>query len=360
MGDDGEAGVEWRRSGPYVGQWITRGVLNGASEVESFCVGRVVGYLSAAESGYTTEAGVAAALWRVDYVSGELAGDGEDLEEYDILESAPRPTRPDGTIQQVTDEGLKRGFDEKRQEADAAAAAKDDGGGDARGSKTEESDYERQRRERIEANQAFLQSLGFTGGDVGLPKDEKKKRGPRQKRGRAEPTRRSARVAKRRATHEKGQYNENRACRETMREKATDDLAEREKRREAPWPAALALNVELKAMLLCLGRLRDTSELAGVNEHTKFFEKYKPEVADRLCTVATAFRPAFRPDASCRDMRIEVLKAEDARDTLELAGVNQQINLFQKCHLPVAHGLCIAKLPAAPRTKTRDTSGRGS
>ena len=98
MGDDGEAEVEWRRSGPYVGQWITRSVLNEASKVASFSVGKVVGYLSAAESDYTTEAGVDAALWRVDYVSGELAGDGEDLEEYEILESAPRPTRPDGTI----------------------------------------------------------------------------------------------------------------------------------------------------------------------------------------------------------------------------------------------------------------------
>ena len=32
--------------------------------------------------------------------------------------------------------------------------------------------------------------------------------------------------------HEKGQYNENRAYREAMREKAADDLAERERRRE--------------------------------------------------------------------------------------------------------------------------------
>ena len=200
---------EWKTSGPFVGQWITRSVLNEASKVASFSVGKVVGYLSAAESDYVDDAGAAAALWHVAYVSGELVDDSEDLEEWELLESAPRPTRPDGTIAQVTDEGLKKGV----ADAPAPAAA------------AEESEYEKHRRERIEANQAFLQSLGFTGGDVGLPKEEKKKRGPRKKAEPSAPTRRSAR-----STHEAGQYNENRAYKEAMAEKAADDAAEKARR----------------------------------------------------------------------------------------------------------------------------------
>ncbi|KAH8051717.1 hypothetical protein JL722_10544 [Aureococcus anophagefferens] len=64
---------------------------------------------------------------------------------------------------------------------------------DASASDAEESEYEKHRRERIEANQAFLQSLGFTGGDA-------------------------------------GQYNENRAYKEAMAEKAADDAAEKARR----------------------------------------------------------------------------------------------------------------------------------
>ncbi|KAH8050021.1 hypothetical protein JL722_11552 [Aureococcus anophagefferens] len=169
---------EWKTSGPFVGQWITRSVLNEASKVASFSVGKVVGYLSAAESDYVDEKGAAAALWHVAYVSGEL----------------------------VTDEGLKKGV----ADAPAPAAA------------AEESEYEKHRRERIEANQAFLQSLGFTGGDVGLPKEEEEAR-PRKK---AEP---SAPAAVR-APREAGQYNENRAYKEAMAEKAADDAAEKARR----------------------------------------------------------------------------------------------------------------------------------
>ena len=90
-GLDGEKG--WRAAGPYVGCWITKNVLDG--EGASY-VGQVVGYLSAGQSDYVDAQGAAAALWHVSNVSGELGDDGEDLEEWQLLASDPRPTRPGG------------------------------------------------------------------------------------------------------------------------------------------------------------------------------------------------------------------------------------------------------------------------
>ena len=94
-----EAGAGWNTSGPFVGHWITQLVLGDESQVASFSVGKVVGYLSAAESDYVDDAGAAAALWCVAYVSGQHAGDIADLEEWELLECAPSPSRPDATIE---------------------------------------------------------------------------------------------------------------------------------------------------------------------------------------------------------------------------------------------------------------------
>ena len=77
-----ELGSEWRRAGPFVGQWITRRVLSPDGGPETFSVGKIVGYLSAEESDYFDTDGKAAALFRVNYASGVLGGDCEDLEEW--------------------------------------------------------------------------------------------------------------------------------------------------------------------------------------------------------------------------------------------------------------------------------------
>jgi hypothetical protein len=56
----------------------------------------VVGWLDAHESDFTDDAGAPAALFRVRYASGELAGDHEDLELHELLEvrGALHKTKP--------------------------------------------------------------------------------------------------------------------------------------------------------------------------------------------------------------------------------------------------------------------------
>ena len=124
------------------------------------------------------------------YDTGELKGDAEDLEEHEVLSSAPKTTRSDGTIKEVEAAGRQR------------RAPKSEGGdGGLAPGPPGESEYERHRRERIAENQRFLQSLGFTGGDVGLPAAQPKKRGPRKKSDPGDPIRSSGRVK-----HEAGQH----------------------------------------------------------------------------------------------------------------------------------------------------------
>ncbi|KAH8075138.1 hypothetical protein JL721_1133 [Aureococcus anophagefferens] len=64
---DAEAAGEWRAKGPYVGMWVTRSAEHAGKEIH--CVARIEGFLPESESDY-------------------------DLEEYEILESAPRRDRP--------------------------------------------------------------------------------------------------------------------------------------------------------------------------------------------------------------------------------------------------------------------------
>ena len=127
--------------------------------------------------------------------------------------------------------------DSTQVEAQSKARARD--GGSSKGSKKKErepaldyvppveSEYERHRRERIAENQRFLQSLGFVGGDVGIPKEQKKTRGPRKKREPQAPTRRSSR-----ATHEAGQYNENRQYRDAVQQVREEQRLEAQRRQE--------------------------------------------------------------------------------------------------------------------------------
>ena len=101
----------WHSAGPHVGSWVTRSV--GGEGAHS--VGRVVGYLAASESDFFDASGAAAPLWRVRFVDGELAGDAEDLEEAEVLASAPRATRE---------------MPPQQQEETAPASAWDSGSGD--------------------------------------------------------------------------------------------------------------------------------------------------------------------------------------------------------------------------------------
>ncbi|KAK7236518.1 hypothetical protein SO694_0046800, partial [Aureococcus anophagefferens] len=89
---DAEAAGEWRAKGPYVGMWVTRSAEHAGKEIH--CVARIEGFLPESESDYVNARGEPSPLWRAVYVDGVLAGDHQDLEEYEILESAPRRDRP--------------------------------------------------------------------------------------------------------------------------------------------------------------------------------------------------------------------------------------------------------------------------
>ena len=88
----------------------------------SFSVGQVKGYLNSKESDYLDANGRPTALWRVEYVSGELKDDAEDLERHEVLQSAPKPSRPDLSMREV--------------EAQSKARARE--GGSSKGSKKKE------------------------------------------------------------------------------------------------------------------------------------------------------------------------------------------------------------------------------
>lgn len=66
-------------------------------------MGQVKGYLNSKESDYLDANGRPTALWRVEYVSGELKDDAEDLERHEVLQSAPKPSRPDLSMREVRD-----------------------------------------------------------------------------------------------------------------------------------------------------------------------------------------------------------------------------------------------------------------
>ena len=78
----------WRVDGSeYVGRTVRRSVLDDAGQVASHSDGLVAGWLDDTASDYVDAAGNAAALWHVTLETGELAGDEEDLELHEVLES---------------------------------------------------------------------------------------------------------------------------------------------------------------------------------------------------------------------------------------------------------------------------------
>ena len=62
-------------------------MLDDAGQVASHSDGLVAGWLDDTASDYVDAAGNAAALWHVTLETGELAGDEEDLELHEVLES---------------------------------------------------------------------------------------------------------------------------------------------------------------------------------------------------------------------------------------------------------------------------------
>jgi hypothetical protein len=80
---------EWSHEGSeYLGQRISRTVLNSEAVVTSIVNGWVVGWLDVAKADYISErTNAPAPLWHVFYQDGELEGDGEDLEEDELKEA---------------------------------------------------------------------------------------------------------------------------------------------------------------------------------------------------------------------------------------------------------------------------------
>ena len=77
-----------RRQGPHVGMWLSRDVAHRGQNAGR-CSAQIVGYLPAAESDFLDVRGDPAPLWRIRYVSGEIAGDVQDLELYEVESSKP-------------------------------------------------------------------------------------------------------------------------------------------------------------------------------------------------------------------------------------------------------------------------------
>jgi hypothetical protein len=80
---------EWSHEGSgYLGQRISRTVVNDAARVTSIVNGWVVGWLDASTSDFNSSCTkMPVPLWHVHYQDGELKGDSEDLEEDEIKEA---------------------------------------------------------------------------------------------------------------------------------------------------------------------------------------------------------------------------------------------------------------------------------
>ena len=95
---------EWKTEGhPLIGREIIRLVEGGPA----YSQGKVIGWLSAAESDFVDGEGRPAELFKVKYTTGELAGDHEDLELHEVEASIERMS-PEvmkllwGGVEQVT------------------------------------------------------------------------------------------------------------------------------------------------------------------------------------------------------------------------------------------------------------------
>ena len=76
--------------------WSTKSTWTVRARAAYISVGRVAGYLSKDESDYEDPFGKPAALWKIEYLSGALKGDAEDLEEFQVIQSHPSDDVPPG------------------------------------------------------------------------------------------------------------------------------------------------------------------------------------------------------------------------------------------------------------------------
>ena len=260
--NDEEEGKPFLEVGPYVGSWITRSVIDDRGLVSSLSVGKIAGYLGPEDADYVDKNGEPCALWRVEYVSGELEGDAEDLEEWEVLASAPRPTREQSgwaTLAPVAADAKKQKKSHKKKPAalkttttltettttttttDMTIVDEQNTGAHFQRAEEEapreESEYERLRRERIEANERFLKQLGLSSKK---DRDEEAKEAKAKKRrtraemvaaalGELGPARRSVRSC---VVMEPNKYSEDRAYKLALDEAKRDALYEKEKHRE--------------------------------------------------------------------------------------------------------------------------------
>uniref|UniRef100_A0A7S2WSB3 Uncharacterized protein n=1 Tax=Rhizochromulina marina TaxID=1034831 RepID=A0A7S2WSB3_9STRA len=92
---------EWQQDHDWVGAKVRRKVVeDDKTGMPSIVEGKVICWLSAENSNYDDKDGKPAALWRVKYTTGVIAGELEDFEEHDILASLhPRPNGNGGNSQ---------------------------------------------------------------------------------------------------------------------------------------------------------------------------------------------------------------------------------------------------------------------
>ena len=84
----------WRTEGSVlIGLDLVRSVMGDEGEIKEQAHAKVVGWLSAAESDFEDTRGNPAPLYRIKYLDGALAGDEQDLEEYEVRNSVPDADR---------------------------------------------------------------------------------------------------------------------------------------------------------------------------------------------------------------------------------------------------------------------------
>ena len=88
------AETAWRTEGSVlIGLDLVRSVMGVEGGIKEQAHAKVVGWLSAAESDFEDTRGNPAPLYRIKYLDGALAGDEEDLEEYEVRNSVPDADR---------------------------------------------------------------------------------------------------------------------------------------------------------------------------------------------------------------------------------------------------------------------------
>ena len=102
-----EEELEWRTDHALVGARVARSHEGQDGELAS-SIAVVVGWLSAKESDFVDGDGKAAPLFRVRYEAGDLAGDEEDLEEHEVLESESEEDDDDEEGEEGGDDDAER------------------------------------------------------------------------------------------------------------------------------------------------------------------------------------------------------------------------------------------------------------